>query len=169
MMLTTEHWRAGKALGSWEVLNEVAVCRGHFIRPVTLLADVDGYHLATYVADGLIAATPTGSTAYALAAGGPILPPELRNILIVPLAPHISVDRAVILSEGACVTITVRTTHEAVASLDGQPPVNLLDGDEIHVSASRNTARFIRFQDPGYFYRNLNHYMEQNPAARSAS
>jgi NAD+ kinase len=168
MMLRAEHRRGGEALASWEVLNEVVVCRGQFVRPVTLQACVDGYVLATYMADGLIAATPTGSTAYALAAGGPILPPEMRNILIVPVAPHLSVDRAVVLPEGVDITIRVNTNHEAVASLDGQNSVDLLDGDEIRVSASEHTARFIRFQDPGYFYRNLTHYMEQNPAARSA-
>lgn len=168
MMLRAEHQRAGRVLGRWEVLNEVVVCRGNFVRPVTLLAAVDGYPLATYVADGLIAATPTGSTAYALAAGGPILPPEMRNILIVPVAPHLSVDRAVILPEGANITITVRTNHEAVVSFDGLAPVDLLDGDAINVGASEHSAQFVRFQDPGYFYRNLTHYMEQNPAARSA-
>ncbi len=123
-MLNARYMRSGELLGQWEVLNEVVVCRGMFVRPVTLWARVDGYLLATYVADGLIAATPTGSTAYALAAGGPILPPELRNILIVPVAPHLSVDRAIILAEGACVTITVRTSHEAVFSVDGQPPID---------------------------------------------
>ena len=167
MMLNAKYMRGGELLGRWEVLNEVVVCRGMFVRPVTLSARVDGYLLATYVADGLIAATPTGSTAYALATGGPILPPELRNILIVPVAPHLSVDRAIILAEGACVTITVRTSHDAVFSIDGQAPVSMQDGDDIQVGASEHTVRFVRFQDPGYFYRNLIHYMEQNPTAGS--
>ena len=79
-----------------------------------------GAHLTTYVADALIAATPTGSTAYALAAGGPILPPELRNILLVPVAPHLSLDRAVVLAEDAPVSITVQADHQAVFSVDGQ-------------------------------------------------
>ena len=70
------------------------------LRPVRLEATVDGRPLTTYVCDGLIASTPTGSTAYALAAGGPILPPDLHNMLIVPIAPHLSVDRAVVLGEG---------------------------------------------------------------------
>ena len=167
MMLDAKHLRDEKQLGRWQVLNEVVVCRGMFVRPVTLWARVDGYLMATYVADGLIAATPTGSTAYALATGGPILPPELRNILIVPIAPHLSVDRAIILAEGACVTISVRTSHDAVFSIDGQPPVAMQDGDEIQVGASEHIVRFVRFQDPGYFYRNLIHYMEQNPTAGS--
>jgi NAD+ kinase len=169
MMLRAEHRRAGRVLGNWEVLNDVVVCRGHFVRPVTLQASLDGYVLATYVADGLIVSTPTGSTAYALAVGGPIMPPELRNILIVPVAPHLSVDRAIILPEGAGVTVSVHTKHEAVVSLDGLAPIDLLDGDEIYAGASEHNAHFVRFQEPGYFYSNLTNYMEQNPAARSIS
>ena len=168
MMIRAEHRRGDLSLGRWEVLNDVVVCRGQFVRPITLAASVDGYELARYFADGLIAATPTGSTAYALAAGGPILPPELRNILIIPVAPHLSVDRAVILSEGSCVTIRVFTDHEAVFSVDGQEPLTMLEGDEIFVDVSPNTAGFVRFQDPGYFYRNLTQLMEQNPVVGSS-
>ena len=91
------------------------------------------------------------------------MPPELRNILIIPVAPHLSVDRAIILSEGARVTITVHTNHEAVLSVDGQPPIVMLDGDTVNTSAGDHPASFIRFQDAGYFYRNLTLYMEQNP------
>jgi len=162
-MLRAGRLRSGQELSEWQVLNEVVVCRGQFVRPIRVRASVDGYQLAAYVADGLIAATPTGSTAYALAAGGPIMPPELRNILIIPIAPHLSVDRGIILPEGAKVTITALTNHEAVLSVDGQSPVTVLDGDEIEVEASSHAASFIRFQDPSYFYSNLTHYMEQNP------
>jgi len=125
---------------------------------------VDGYPLAGYVADGLIAATPTGSTAYALAVGGPIMPPELRNILIMPVAPHLSMDRAVILPEGASVEITVDSDHEAVMSVDGHEPVLIGNEDRVSVKASDFTVKFVVLQDPGYFYRNLSHYMEQNPS-----
>lgn len=163
MMLKSELFREGHSLGTWQVLNEVVICRGQYVRPILLSASLDGYLLASYNADGLIAATATGSTAYALAVGGPIMPPELRNILIVPVAPHLSNSRSIILSEGARVTITVNTTHQAVLSADGQPPFLLEDGDRVEVCASEFSAFFVRFQDPGYFYRNLNKYMEQNP------
>jgi len=163
MMLHISHLRRGKILDEWEVLNEVVVCRGEMVRPVNLVARVEGYTLASYVADGLIASTPTGSTAYALAVDGPVLPPELRNILLVPIAPHMSFDRAIVLSEGAEVNITVQTRHDAVLSADGQPPVKVVNGDEVLVKASAHPARFIRFQDPGYFYRTLNQYTEQTP------
>jgi NAD+ kinase len=163
-MLRSEHWRKERFLGSWDVLNEVVVSRGKFVRPILLRANVDGYRLASYVADGLIASTPTGSTAYALAVGGPIMPPELRNILIVAIAPHLSIDRAVILPEGVRVTIEVVTSHEAVLSVDGHPPVLVRDGDIVTASTGEHTASFIRFQDPSYFYRNLTSYMNQNPS-----
>jgi len=163
MMLCTELNRSGAMLGKWDVLNEVVVGRGETVRPVHLTASVDGRYLTTYVADALIAATPTGSTAYALAAGGPILPPELRNILLVPVAPHLSIDRAIVLAEGSSVTIVVNTSHQAVLSVDGQTPVSLKDGDQVQAHASEYTVQFVRFQDPGYFYRNLTPHMEQNP------
>ncbi len=165
MMLHSVHRREDQKLGEWHVLNEVVVCRGQYVRPIQVKARLDGYLLASYVADGVIASTATGSTAYALAVGGPILPPELRNILIVAVAPHLTVDRSIILSEGSHITLEVNTNHEAVLSADGQPPVILKDGDEVDVCASEYTINFVRFQDRGYFYRNLNKYMEQNPIA----
>ena len=165
MMLVAEQWREDVKLGSWDVLNEVAVSRGQILRPIHLTAQVDGRFLTTYVADALIAATPTGSTAYALAAGGPILPPELRNILVVPVAPHLSIDRAIVLAEGSSVSISVKTDHLAVLSVDGQTPVDLKDGDRVNAHSSEHTVQFVRFQDPGYFYRNLTPHMNQNPSA----
>jgi NAD+ kinase len=163
MLLRAQHVRDGKILDSWHVINEVVVCRGEYVRPIQVHAYVDGYLLSRYVADGLIAATPTGSTAYALAAGGPILPPDLRNILIIPVAPHLSVDRAIILSEGSGVTMTVHTTHQAVMSVDGRAAIPMLDGDSVEVNSNNFSLRFVRFQDPGYFYRNITTYMEQSP------
>jgi NAD+ kinase len=165
MMLCTEQWRGGEKLGSWDVLNEVAVSRGQIVRPIRLTAYVDGQWLTTYVADALIAATPTGSTAYALAAGGPILPPELRNILLVPVAPHLSLERPIVLAEGAEVSITVKTDHQAVFSIDGQVPIGMSEDDRLKVRAGDHTVLFVRFQDPGYFYRNLTSHMNHHPSA----
>ncbi len=164
MMLKAEHIREEQFLDSYEVLNEVVVCRGQMVRPIRLSTNVDGYPLTSLVADGLIAATPTGSTAYALAASGPIMPPELRNILIVPVAPHLSIDRAIILAEGSSVTISPYADNQAVMSVDGQAPISVLDGDTVLVEASEKTAKFMRFQERGYFYRNITRYMEQNPS-----
>src|SRR5258708_239189 len=154
MMLHVEHMRGTESLAHWHALNEAVVNRGLNLRPVRLVVNVDGRMLATYVCDGLIAATPTGSTAYALAAGGPILPPDLRNILIVPIAPHLSVDRAVVLSEGASVSIVVKS-ETSVVSVDGQPPLSMVQEDHIDVRAAEYAAQLLRFGHPGYFYRNL--------------
>jgi NAD+ kinase len=164
MMLSAEQVRNDQVVGEWEVVNETVVSRGSFVRPVQMEVNVDGRYLATYVADGMIASTPTGSTAYAMAAGGPILPPELRTILLVPIAPHLSIDRGIVLAEGSSVAIKVHTNHQAVLSIDGQPPIELVDGDCVNVRASSHTLQFIRFQDPGYFYRNLTPHMNQNPS-----
>jgi NAD+ kinase len=164
MMLQAEHLREETLLGTYQVVNDVVVTRGTVVRPIRIHARVDGYNLASYVADGLIAATPTGSTAYALAVGGPILPPEMRNILIVPVAPHLSMNQAVVLPEGASVEITTSSDHSTVMSVDGRSPVSLKNGDIVRVKASEYQFKFIVFQDPGYFYRNLSNYMEQNPS-----
>jgi len=161
MMLHAEHIRAGEMVGQFNAMNEAVVGRGVNLRPVRLTAFVDSRELTSYVADGLIAATATGSTAYALAAGGPILPPELRNILLVPIAPHLSVDRAVVLSEGSSVSIVVKSDN-AVLSVDGQPPTPLMEDDHVDVTAADVTAQFVRFGDPGYFYRNLTLHMNEN-------
>ena len=161
MMLRAEHIRAGESLGKSNALNEVVVARGQNLRPVRLTASVDGRRLTSYVSDGLIAATATGSTAYALAAGGPILPPELRNILLVPIAPHLSVDRAVVLSEGSSVSI-VPNSENSVVSVDGQLPTPLMEDDVVKVTVADVTAQFVRFGDPGYFYRNLTAHMNEN-------
>jgi len=162
MMLRVEQHRQNECLGEWDVLNEVTVGRGYYMRPVHLIACVDGNHLATYVADSLIAASPTGSTAYALAAGGPVLPPDLRNILLVPVAAHLSFNYPIVLAEGSTVTIVVHTDHAAALSLDGQTPIDLLDGDRVEVRASEYTVHFVRLQAQDYFYRNLTIRMNFN-------
>jgi len=161
MMLHAEHIRAGEMSGAWDALNEVVVGRGQTLRPIRLSASVDGRHLTSYVADGLIASTATGSTAYALAAGGPILPPELRNILLVPIAPHLSVDRAVVLAEGSMVSMQINSEN-ALLSIDGQPSIPLMEDDHVDIRAADVTAQFVRFGDPGYFYRNITAHMNEN-------
>jgi NAD+ kinase len=161
MMLRAEHFRAGESLGTWQAVNDVVIARGAMMRPIHIKASVDNQYLTTYIADGLIAATPTGSTAYAMAAGGPILPPELRNILLVPIAAHLSVDRALVLSEGATVSITV-ISENSIMSIDGQTPIGMDENDRVDVRAGENTVQFIRFGELDYFYRNLTAHMNQN-------
>ena len=165
MMLHVEHRRNGQVLGSYEALNEAVVGRGALARPVRLKTLIDGGELTTYVADGLIVATPTGSTAYALAAGGPILPPELKNILLIPIAPHLSIDRAIVLPMGATVEVLARTDHQAILSADGQYEVELQDGDEVLARMSAFLTRFVRARPRNYFYMSLMQRMQQNPSA----
>jgi len=155
VMLQAVLWRGGDALEDFEALNDVVIGRTSLARVVRLSTYIDGSYLTTYVADGLIVATATGSTAYALAVGGPILPPELRNILLIPVASYLSLDRAIVLSEGAKVEVEVSTDHRAILTVDGQIHVELKDADRVAVGASPHTCRFLRLQDRSYFYRNL--------------
>ena len=155
MMVEAEYWRDDRLMGSHEALNEVVVSRGALARIVRLPTYVDGGFLTTYSADGLIVSTATGSTAYALAAGGPIVPPELKNMLLIPLAPHLSLERAIVLSQGSIVRMKVRTDHVAILTVDGQYQVEMADGDWVEVRASPRACRFIRLQDRAYFYRTL--------------
>lgn len=146
----------------FQALNEVVVSRGRLARIVRVSTWVDGDFLTTYAADGVIVATATGSTGYALAAGGPILPPELRNILVAPIAPHLSLDRALVLSEGATVRLQVVADHEIVLSVDGQFDVQIQNGDTVEVRASDDSANFVRVRPPAYFYRNLMQRLKWN-------
>ncbi len=155
MMVHAKHCRDGEAINVYEALNEIVISRGHLPRVVRLDTYIDGGFLTTYTADGLIIATATGSTAYALAAGGPILPPELENFLLIPLAAHLSLDRALVLSSGVTVRVRVSTDHTAILTGDGQFEIELVDGDEIVMNASPSVVRFLRLQEKNYFYRTL--------------
>ena len=155
MMLRAVARRNGQEIGRADALNDVVVGRGERARVVHLCAEIDGGHLATYVVDGLIVATPTGSTAYALAAGGPVLPPQLRNILLVPVSPHLSMERPVVLSEGVTVRIAVSRARPAVLTVDGGVQAELASGDDVLVEASPHLARFARVQERAYFYKTL--------------
>lgn len=164
MMLDARHRRDDQVLGTWSALNDIVISRGKVIRPVHLEISINNRHLSSYMADAFIASTATGSTAYALAAGGPILSPELRNIVLVPVAPHLSIEQPLVLDEGVRITVSTYTDHQAVVSIDGQDGIPLENGDIIEISAGEHAVQFIRFQDPGYFYRNLIPYMDRNPA-----
>ncbi|MCS7055109.1 MAG: NAD(+)/NADH kinase [Thermoflexales bacterium] len=155
IMIHAEAYREQTRLSAHEALNDVVVSRGTLARIVRLGVYVDGSRLTTFACDGLIVATPTGSTAYALAAGGPILPPTLQNFVLVPIAPHLSLDKPVVLSQGSTVEIVVHTDHQAILTADGQHETTLRDGDRVVVRASEHVAVFARVQPPSYFYRTL--------------
>lgn len=168
LMLHVAHCQNGVTLRAYEILNELAISRGAVVRPIRLQTAVDDTPLTTYVADGLIAATPTGSTAYALAVGGPILAPEVKSILLVPIAPHLCMDRALILPPETVVEVTIRTDHQALFSADGQRSTPLQDQDVLRVRASEHVARFVRMTPSTDFYKTLADRMVKNPTADKA-
>ena len=139
----------------YHALNDVVISRGGLARMVTVQTWVDEGYLTTYRADGVIVSTPTGSTGYALAAGGPILPPELKNILLIPICPHLSLDRPVVLAQGVTVTLKAHADYPPILTVDGQFEIALADGDRVEVRASPHVSHFIHMQDRAYFYRTL--------------
>ena len=138
-----------------DALNDVVLSRGDLARVVRISAQLDGGFLTTYTCDGLIVSTATGSTGYALAVGGPILPPELRNILVIPIAPHLSMDRAIVLSEGSEVRMRAYSDHRPILTVDGQVVVEMAPEDEVVVVGSPFLARFLRCSARSYFYQVL--------------
>lgn len=147
-------------LCAYDALNDVVLSRGNLARVVRISAELDDGYLTTYTCDGLIVSTATGSTGYALAVSGPVMPPELRNILVIPIAPHLSMDRAVILSEGSTVRLRAFSDYPPMLTVDGQVVVELEDGDEVMVVGSPHLARFIRVREPNYFYQTLMEKMQ---------
>ncbi len=154
-MLRAEYTRAGKTTAAGEALNDVVVGRGALARVIRLATFIDGDYLTTFVADGAIVATATGSTAYVFAAGGPILAPEVKTLVLVPIAPYLSQVKSLVLPEGSHVMFRLETDHGAILTIDGQVDVPLENGDAVTVAASENVARFARFRPRTYFYRTL--------------
>ncbi len=155
LMLEACWIREDQRQGPFYALNDVVVGRMGLGRIVRVRVEIDGRYFTTYIGDGLIVATPTGSTAYALAAGGPILPPELKNIVLVPIAPHLSLDRAVVLDERVRLTLTVHTEGKAALTIDGAGDEPMAEGDRVEIAAAPFSARFLRLRDRSYFYRLL--------------
>ena len=156
MRVRVEVQREGETDGpSYTALNDAVVSRGSLARLVRVAAYLNEAYLTTYIADGVIVSTATGSTAYALAVGGPILPPELKNILVLPIAPHLSMQRPVVVDQGTPVRLQVFTSHRAILNIDGQKEVELHNEDNVIVTASANANRFIRLRERNYFYRYL--------------
>ncbi len=166
MMLLAQLIQDERVRGEWDVINEIVIARGRIVRPIEVRVDLNEGYLTSYIADGLIVATATGSTAYALAVGGPILPPELRNMLLLPIAPHLSLDRAVVLAEGASVVLRAQCDHEAVISVDGTDPIRLNENDAVRVTANQHSLKMVRFGERNYFYRRLATVLHDNPALK---
>jgi len=155
MMLCVTLVREGAAIALEHALNEAVVSRGALARTVRLHTAIDGAMMTRYVADGLILATSTGSTAYAYAAGGPILPPWLDNIVLVPTAPHLSFERPVVLDATSVIEVRVETRIPGMLSVDGRMEGELADGDVVRVVRSSIRARFLRLRNRSDFYQTL--------------
>jgi NAD+ kinase len=139
----------------FHALNDVVAARGGIARVIYVEVSVDGQTLTTYKADGVIAATATGSTGYALAAGGPILYPQSGDFLLVPVAPHLAPGRAVVLPSSSVVKWNITTVHEATLSIDGHINLPLSSGDTVTVKRSPYSVRFLRIQPETYYYSSL--------------
>jgi NAD+ kinase len=150
-MLEVE-WHSEGQVERFVSLNEVALARGrapHAIHVHTLL---DGAEFVTYTADGVLVATATGSTAYSLAAGGPILYPEARDFIITPVAPHLHIGRSVIVPQDVNVTLRLSSDRHAVLTVDGCDERAITGNDAVQICRSRLTAPFARLGPKTYFY-----------------
>jgi NAD+ kinase len=135
------------------VLNEMVMARGGRVRMIQAEVEVSGSHLATYVADGVVVATPTGSTAYSFSAGGSILDPRLRNMIITPVAAYLSPLHSVVAGEDHVVRLTLRDApFGALVSLDGQQDLPIATGDVVEVRALETPLRILEPTGSTPFY-----------------
>lgn len=154
-LLLAEQFRAGQCIGELFAVNEVVLARSDGPHALRLGLRLDGVHVANYVADGVIVATPTGSTAYAYAAGGPIVAPTLDAMLVIPAAAHLSLIRSLVVPSSTVVELTADSHRPSVVTADGQQVLNWEDGDRLRVTRSDRAARFVRLGRPGYFFATL--------------
>ena len=137
------------------VLNDAVIARGEIARIIYVEAEIDGQPLTTYKADGVIAATATGSTGYALAAGGPVMHPQADQFLLLSIVPHLSLPYPLVLQPESSVKLRVGDIHKAVLSIDGHISLPLESGSSITVRRSRTRTRFLRIRDKNSFYSTL--------------
>ena len=136
-------------------LNEAVISQGHVRRVLDIKVWIDDAYLADYVADGLIIATATGSTAYSMVAGGPILHPEVRNMLIIPMCALRGPTTPFVLRQSARLRLQVFHQHEAVVTIDGLPVGDLANEGMMHLTTATQTCKFARVQERTYFYETL--------------
>jgi NAD+ kinase len=139
----------------YHALNDVVVARGEIARLIRVVAGIDGQPLTTYKADGVIVATATGSTGYALAAGGPVLAPQSQDLLLTPVAPHLSLAYPLVLPPTAAVTLRLDTYNTATMIIDGHISLPLENGDTVTVGRSPHVTRFLRLCPRESFYSSL--------------
>lgn len=147
MLLQVELIRHGTdtASASWKALNEAVLEKAEAGHTVRLLVNIDDAPFITYASDGMIIATPTGSTAYSLSARGPVISPNHRAILVTPVSPHQLFDRSLVLSPDEPVHVQVDGHRSVVLTVDGRVVASMGDGDAVRCRPSVADARFVRF------------------------
>ncbi|MFM1790960.1 MAG: inorganic polyphosphate/ATP-NAD kinase [Actinomycetota bacterium] len=147
MLVRVRVWTGGSYVGEHFALNEIVVEKKEAGHTVRLAVDIDGAHFTTYAADGLIVASPTGSTAYSMSARGPILSPRMRALLVTPVSPHMLFDRALVLDSTERIRIEVLGHRSVNVASDGELVHSLRPGDVVEVDAAEEFARFVRFEE----------------------
>jgi len=135
--------RSGRTVHTGRALNDVVVARGAQVRAIHVDLRIDGEPFTIYWADGIVVATATGSTAYAMSVGGPLMLPTAQDMVVVPIAPHLSFGNAVVLDPGQRASLEV-LDEPAVISIDGQEEHDLRSGDVVGIGRSEVVARFVR-------------------------
>lgn len=144
--------RDGKTIREWDALNDVVVAKGTIARMADYTIRIDGQLVATFRADGVIVSTPTGSTAYNLAANGPIVMPSVQCMLVTPICPHLLTIRPMVMPGDSSISITVEgVPNQIVLTVDGQEAVDLLLGDEVLCCRSASAVRLLRLRPNGLF------------------
>ena len=153
MMLCARVERDGKEIYRGDALNDIVVSKGILSKMINLELKIDGIKASDYYADGLILSTPTGSTAYSLSAGGPIVAPALEAILVTPVCAHTVTSRPMVIADSQKAEITVKFYHneDVRLSRDGAENVVLLDGDKITVTKSDKKVKLIRCSNRSFF------------------
>ncbi len=152
MFIDAQVIRDGKEVARFRSLNDMVITRGTFARIIRLSTFVDDQHVVDYFADGLIVATPTGSTAYSLSAGGPIVEPLLACLIITPICPHTLAARSVVVRPEAIVLIEVEANHKDVMlTIDGQQGFSLQCFDKVRIVRADVTAKFVKLHGYDFF------------------
>lgn len=154
MMLEAQLSRSGVPLESWFALNDVVLHAGGKARVIRMVIDANGERIASYAADGLILATPTGSSAYSLSSGGPIVHPELESICVTPISPHTLTVRPILLAPSTTVSLRVADDEsEQLITVDGQESAEFVYGDVLTVRRATRRALLVRFPETTFFAR----------------
>jgi NAD+ kinase len=151
-MMHAQHIRGGKTLSHWEALNDVVVAKGTIARMGDFSVEIDNQAVATFRADGVIVSTPTGSTAYNLAADGPIVMPSVNALVVTPICPHLLTIRPIVMPGESNVSIkVVGVPNEIYLTVDGQQAIELNQGDTVHCQRSQYSVRLLRHHPNGLF------------------